>query len=34
MQAPVKLADCRADGFGRSDTRVWFQFEWSGKQDL
>jgi hypothetical protein len=34
IQALVKLADYRADGFGHNDTKIWFQLEWSGKQDL
>ena len=30
----VKLARYRADGFGRNDTKLWLQLEWSGKQAL
>lgn len=30
----VKLGRYRADGFGRDDTKLWLQLEWSGKQGL
>lgn len=30
----VKLARYRADGFGRDDTKLWLQLEWSGKRNL
>lgn len=34
VTALVKLADYRANGFGHNDSKIWFQLEWSGKQDL
>ncbi|KZC15395.1 hypothetical protein RHOFW510R12_13795 [Rhodanobacter sp. FW510-R12] len=30
----VKLADYRADGFGRDSAKVWLQLEWKGRQAL
>lgn len=30
----LKVADYRADGFGRDDTRLWLQLEWRGTQAL
>jgi len=30
----VKVADYRADGFGRDDARLWLQLEWHGVQAL
>jgi hypothetical protein len=34
VRALVKLANYRADGFGHNDSKLWFQLEWSGTQDL
>jgi hypothetical protein len=30
----VKLADYRADAFGRNDVKLWLQFEWRGTRSL
>ena len=32
LEALVKLADYRATGYGRDDTRLWLQLEWRGVQ--
>jgi hypothetical protein len=32
LDALVKFADYRADGFARDTRKVWFQLEWSGKR--
>ena len=34
LDAMLKLADYRADGFGRDNARVWLQLEWRGQQAL
>ncbi|TAL99827.1 MAG: hypothetical protein EPN71_07115, partial [Rhodanobacter sp.] len=34
VQALVKVANYQADWFGHDDTKLWFQIEWSGKQNL
>lgn len=34
LEALAKLADYRADGYGRDDTRFWLQLEWRGIQAL
>jgi hypothetical protein len=34
LSATVRVADYRADEFGRDDTKLWLQLEWAGKQPL
>lgn len=34
LNALLRAADYRADGFGRDDTKLWLQLEWVGRQSL
>ncbi|MGA9335130.1 MAG: alginate export family protein [Rudaea sp.] len=34
LRGLLKVADYRTDGFGRNDTKVWFQLEWQGQHGL
>ena len=34
LRGLLKVADYRADGFGRNDTKLWFQVEWQGRHGL